>query len=155
MKVYLAAALARARFVEAVAAGLRGTYDVVSGWHSRHNGSSRDPRDDDERTEICSTNLAELVGADVAVVMVDDGEPRATYGELGFALALCKPCVFVHDSGTGRCILDSHSLVVRLDLRTHSLEDLPRVIDLAAGLVEPTVGERITLPCPEPTAETA
>lgn len=140
-RIYLAGALARASFIETIASSLRPLFDVVSGWHSRSK-SPRDPGDEAEREAICSENLSELVRADVAVVMVDDGEPRATYGELGYALALCKPCVVVHDSGTGRCILDAHHLVVRLDLRTESLEDLPRAIEIAASLVH----DRDTLP---------
>lgn len=140
-KVYLAGALARASFIETVAARLRPLFDVVSGWHGRAKGP-RDPRDEAERGAICAANLAELVRADVVIVMVDDGEPRATYGELGFALALCKPCIFVHDSGTGRCILDAHWLVVRLDLRTQSLEALPLAINIASALVH----DRDTVP---------
>lgn len=143
--VYLASALARAKHVQVVAAGLREHVTIVSGWHGRTNGK-RDPRDEDERAAILSLNLAELVTADVVVVMVDDGEPRATYGELGYALALCKPCVVVHDSGTGRCILDAHPLVIRLDLRVHSLADLPRTIDMAAGLVGTSIHDRDTAP---------
>jgi len=151
-KIYLAAALARSSFVETIAAALRPTFDVVSGWHRRSAGVLRDTRDEDERTAICALNLSELVQADVVVVMVEDDryEPKATYGELGYALALCKPCVVVHHSGTGRCILDSHPLVVRLDLLTMSHEDLPRTIDIAASLVQVPREDRITLPAPAP-----
>lgn len=146
IRVYLAAALARARHVEAIAAGLRQHVEIVSGWHSRTNGSRRDPRDDEERTAICALNLAELVTADVVVVMVDDGEPRATYGELGYALALCKPVVFVHAGQVGRCILDAHSFVVKLDLHTQAIADLPLAIETAAGLVGVSIHDRDTMP---------
>lgn len=145
--VYLAASLPRASHVETIAFALRRAFTVVSGWHARSNGT-KDPRDEEERASICALNLAELVQADVVVVMVEDDryEPRATFGEMGYALALCKPVVVVHYSGTGRCILDSHPLVVRLDLLTMGLEDLPRAIEIAAGLVE--TGDRVTIPAP-------
>lgn len=148
--VYLAAALSTAERVEAIASRLRDSFRVVSTWHARNKVGARDPRNHELREAICQQNLAELCGADVIVCLVDEGEPRATYGELGYALALCKGAVVAHDSGTGRCILDAHPLVVRLDLRTESLSDLPRAIGLAGGLVLVPREERPTWPASAP-----
>lgn len=146
IKVYLAAALSRAPYAEAVAAELREHFEVISGWHARTQGVRVDPRDDEERTRLCALNLAELVTADVLVALVADGQPRATYGEIGYALALCKPVVFVHAGQVGRCILDAHSFVVKLDLHTQAIADLPLAIETAAGLVGVSIHDRDTMP---------
>jgi nucleoside 2-deoxyribosyltransferase len=144
-KLYLASALARCVHTCMVASGLAREFSIVSTWHRRAKPKDKDPRDDEERAAILSSNLVEIERADVIVALVDDGEPHCTYGEIGYALAVGKPVVWVHESATGRNLLDAHASVVRLDLRESELTALPGAIRIAAGMARDRLS---TLPAP-------
>jgi len=114
MKVYLAAPLAEAPRVHQLAADL---FDlglhVVSTWHA--TTATVDPHDEDVRLRVLEGNLAELAHADVLVAVTDRGTPRATFAEIGYALARRTRVIWLAGAaGAGRCIFDAHTLVTRV-----------------------------------------
>jgi len=119
MKVYVAAALAsfaRAQhFADRIAAA---EHQIVSRWHSSASvrGGAPDPRADVERQVQLFPNVTDLERADILVVLADQGQPRATFVEAGYALGRGLPVVWViGPNGEGRCLFDSHPAVVRLE----------------------------------------
>ena len=146
IRVFIAAPLARGRHASIIAGALRVNFDVTSTWHDNLNGYPKDPRDEEERLSKLSTNLSAIERSDVLVALLHDGEPRCTFFEIGYACARGGAVVCVHDSGAGRFLGDAHALVVKLDLRRQSLEDLPLAIETAAGLVGIDIHQRDTMP---------
>lgn len=126
---------------------------MVSSWHSAvvASGATSDPDDERSRAEILSTNLADLHRADVVIALCDDGTPRATFCEIGFALAIGKRVVWVHgERGEGRNSYDAHPLVARVRAGHLPLAvRLKRAMQLLAiGANVPAVEDE-----PEPTRE--
>lgn len=122
MKVYIAAALACAPVAAELAALLAGNgHRVVSSWHVGQTATV-DPEDEYARSGTLRHNLCELRACDVAVVLAHLGEPRATFSEVGYALALDKRVVWLHaPSGAGRNIFDAHGLVRRFAVHSEPL----------------------------------
>lgn len=151
LRVYVAAALGASTDAAAVADELARHHQVVSRWHwrVRVGVGLRDPKAHEERAAILTDNLSDLDSADVVVAVTHRGHPRCTFAEIGYALAKGIACVYVHDSGDGRCLIDSHPLVVRLDVRerSFSIELLLSAISMAIGTA------RQTLPAPDPFSE--
>lgn len=145
IRVYLASALGRCVHTCMVASGLCREFDIVSTWHRRAKPKDKDPRDDAERAAVLTDNLADIERCDVLVALLDDGEPKATWAELGYALAIGKAAVSVHDSATGRCLFDAHASCVRLDLRTSELTALADTIRRAVARMQNSAP---TTPCP-------
>jgi len=112
-RVYIAAPLTCFRSANLAASILsRAGYRVVSTWHECPAAS--DPTDEEFREKILAENLAQLSGADVVVALCDQGVPRATLCEIGFAVGLGKPIAWRCGlMGEGRNICDSHWLVHR------------------------------------------
>lgn len=115
MNIYLACALNCSDQARGIARILEmGGHIIVSSWHDTAK-ESFDPSDDVVRGRILRTNLADLETAQVVIVFAHIGNPRATYCEAGYALAIGKRLVWVHnDSGDSRNIFDAHSDVTRL-----------------------------------------
>jgi nucleoside 2-deoxyribosyltransferase len=118
--LYLASPLSTAVRMSNLARDMRALgFKVWSRWHEQYASFDAehrvDPMDDGTRALIVAQNIAEIRLADVTVVVTSMGDGRATYGDAAFALALCKPIVWVHGrDGTGRCVWDSHSLCSRI-----------------------------------------
>lgn len=109
--VYVAAPLGqklRAAWVVGMllSAGLR----VVSTWHRRAAGVSRDPEGPDERARVLSQNRRELRMAGLFVALTEEKEGRSTYAEIGEALGLGIPVVWSSERG-GACLYDADPLV--------------------------------------------
>ncbi len=117
MRLYFAAPLAWAGYAREVSAEVSrvGGHGIVSSWHDRVLPGAVDPSAAEERSAILLANLADLRAAGAVVALTHVGTPRATFGELGFALALGKPVVWCHGAGgEGRCILDADHMVRRI-----------------------------------------
>jgi nucleoside 2-deoxyribosyltransferase len=121
MKIYVAAPLGHAVLATFVADELvRLGHDVTSRWHRRvavalEDGPVQDPVSPNERLSVLDANLRDLNGAATVVALTHVGEPRATFSEIGYAVARGKRVVWVQSwDGRGRNILDEHGLVDRL-----------------------------------------
>lgn len=118
MRLYVAAALAWAGYARELSCEIsRATgCGIVSSWHDRAlcTGTT-DPLDADARLRILDANTAELDDADAVVALCHVGAPRATFGEIAYALARGIPVVWTHATdGVGRNIWDAHRLVQRV-----------------------------------------
>lgn len=123
LRIYLAAPLveapAKARLASALAAWGAGYFLVVSRWHQPTTPSA-DPAGAIDRELILGANLADLEAADVVVAdtrgEAGGARPRSTYAEIGYALAIGRPVVWLRPSATGnRSIFDAHHLVTAVD----------------------------------------
>jgi len=119
MILYLAAPLSEARRACRIAELLAAHgHDWCSRWHRDVvlSGATADPGDDEaERARILAMNLEDIAKADALVVLLDRGTGRSTYAEIGYALALDKPVVWVSGPfGYGRSLFDAHPLVARV-----------------------------------------
>lgn len=128
LRVYVAASREVAGYADKVAKMLaeRGI-EVTSKWHT---GQTKivDPTDPDVRTTIVCDNLSDLQEADAVLAIMTEGSPKATYAEIGYALAEGH-AVFWLGPSDGEpdplaCIFDAHPLVMRDD----SLESILRQI---------------------------
>lgn len=121
--VYLASPLSQARACCDLAEDLLDLQIVTcSQWHAAVVAAAavRDPESDQTRRELLTLNLADIERADALVALVHIGEPRATLGEIGYALALRKPVVWVSHGWRGRNLLDAHVGVTRIDVADDS-----------------------------------
>ena len=118
LRVYIAAPLSAARQACDYAAALSSAgWLVVSRWHriALSSGDTIDPAGDTPRAAILAANIRDLESADMVFAYTAFGTPRATYCEIGWALALATPVVWLHaDGGAGRNIFDAHELVYRV-----------------------------------------
>lgn len=152
LSAYLAAPLACATVdgePQALASTLRAAgYAVTSRWHDMVVANEVDPTDDEKRKQILAMNLEDLDRADVVVALVDNParEPKATYGEITYALAKGKPVAWLHGpNGEGRNIFDAHALV----RRCRSFQDvLGALREWSVGLSATLPSARVPL-CPE------
>lgn len=116
VSVYIAAPLAqksRARYFAAVLAnhGFR----IASRW--QRSEAMADPLDSRERFDALSQNLGDIERCDVLLALCDIGTPRATFGEISWALGRGKRVLWAHgDDGVGRNIFDAHRLVRRVNV---------------------------------------
>jgi nucleoside 2-deoxyribosyltransferase len=112
VRIYVAAALGEAHVARLIANVLANHgYAVCSHWHGLCLVSEvTDPR---ARRECLAENLADLTRCDVVVAWTAAGVPRATYGEIGYALALGKRVVWIQgERAEGACIFDADPGVV-------------------------------------------
>jgi hypothetical protein len=112
-KIYVAAPLARFMKAKSIAGRLTTAGHVItSHWHDEVRRTDVDPLDLIERENLLMRNFAELQDADFVVAYLAAGEPRTTFGEIGFAYALDKPVVMALPPGQSpnRCLLDAHPL---------------------------------------------
>lgn len=113
-RVYFAAPLALAPRARELAAILRERgCEILSTWI--FTTDAVDPTREDVRKNIMVGNLLDLMAADVVVALLDDGNPRATLVEIGYAIAKRKPVIWLHaEDGRGRNIFDAHDQVTRV-----------------------------------------
>jgi nucleoside 2-deoxyribosyltransferase len=119
MRIYIAAPLAQAPAANEAALRLEAHgHEVVSSWHRvvSSEGWQSDPEPDRVRARILSENLADLDGAEAVLALCHEGTPRATFAEIGYALARGLTVVWSHGSERqGRNIFDAHPLVRRVE----------------------------------------
>lgn len=112
-RVYLAAPLLRAADCRYVARLLtdRGI-QITSTWHSTE--ARTDPWSELARIQILTANLIDLDRSDLVLALTTHYVPRATFSEVGYAIAQGKRVVWLHAAdGTGRQMFDAHALVSR------------------------------------------
>ncbi len=133
IKVYVASPVAnavRARWLgeQLAASGMR----VVSDWAAEATSKGpaiRDPSCADARRSVLYANIRALDLADIVVVLADEGAPRATYGEIAWALSRGVPVVWVQGRhGEGANIWDAHPLV-RIVVASYHDHDTARVVE--------------------------
>jgi nucleoside 2-deoxyribosyltransferase len=126
MKVYIAAPLSEFEFATLVAAeaGHAGL-QVVSRWHDEVGQGAVDPPETDTRRVYLRANLKDLLECDAMIALCNAGNPRATFSEIGWALATDRAVVWVQGpDGEGRNLFGAHPLAHRVvlpaktDLRT-------------------------------------
>jgi hypothetical protein len=112
--VYVAAPRSEAHRADLVAGLFRDEgFEVSSKWHESGDPIV-DPSDHLIRSNILFSNTVDLMNADVVVALMDLGEPKATYCEIGYALACDKHVIWVNGIGLlnpRACIYDSHPRV--------------------------------------------
>lgn len=116
--IYIAASRECAGQADEIAAKLRGAgFQVKSRWH---DGQTKlvDPASADDRRRVLLANLADLEASDIVVALMRDGAPKATYGEIAWALCYGR---FVYWLGPGEgeadslaCIFDAHPYACRV-----------------------------------------
>jgi len=120
LRVYMAASRDVAGDADQLAGRLavRAGVEVVSRWHVNET-KLVDPTSPSVRSDILRANLDDLKRADVVVALMDRGAPRATYAEIGYALADGQWVIWLkpHTLQPGEydpraCIFDAHSKVV-------------------------------------------
>lgn len=112
LRIYIASALASAPQCNSYQQVLesRGYY-VVSTWHSVVEPGAVDPHDEAVRREIMITNLGELSRAECVLGLLTHNQGRCAYVEIGYALALSKPVVYlVGERDHGNSIASAHPL---------------------------------------------
>jgi hypothetical protein len=111
-RVYVAAPMGEAHVADLLRALLdRAGFRVVSRWTDRLRKQSARPSRK-ELTAIHRANSAELDDADLVVAWTAAGTPRATYGEIGAALAKGKPVLWLQGPrGEGSNSYDTEPLV--------------------------------------------
>jgi len=112
MSLYIAAPLAQAHVARLLAAALtRAGFAIVSSWHA--TAATADPTAHHERQATLRDNLAEIQRCSAMVAWTAEGTPRATLCEIGWALALGRPVVWVQGpEGEGANIFDASPGVV-------------------------------------------
>lgn len=133
MRIYVASALGEIATARELADQIRRMgHEIASRWH--YIIQPVEPRDQATRHVLLMSNVQDLESCDVLVALTCDGEPRCTLVEIGYALALGKPIVWIHDSAAGRNLADSHDLVVRYDVRESEPIKLYEAIETACRL---------------------
>jgi hypothetical protein len=118
--VYVAASREVAQEADRLASDLRARgYNVVSKWHMNVTAPIVDPSQHKVRQDILAANLKDMDEADVVVALMLEGKPKATYAEIGYALADGQLIVWYGpDLPTEQdplsCIFDAHPRVVRV-----------------------------------------
>lgn len=130
MAVYMAASRDCAGQADEIANKLRQVgVTVVSRWH---DGQTKlvDPADPDIRNKILAENLKDLRACSTVVALMRDGSPKATYGEIGWALAEGREVIWIGPEKGSEdplaCIFDAHPAVLRLS----SLDELFGVVSV-------------------------
>lgn len=87
---------------------------VVSQWH-RGEPKLVDPTKHGTRAAVLESNLRDLNQAHVVVALMDRAAPKATYAEIGWALARGIPVVWIGSDAPEdprSCIFNAHHLVL-------------------------------------------
>lgn len=121
LKVYIAASREAAGDADVIAGKLQADdLLVVSHWHVNET-KLVDPSNAQTRHDILKANLVDLEDADVVVALMDRCNPKATYAEIGYALAEGSLVVWVGPAATDdpsddrlACIFDAHHHVLRV-----------------------------------------
>ena len=132
LRIYVAAPRALAGRANAFAKDLRANgQEVVSRWHV-DGEPIVDPKSSDFRQKVLFENTVDLCQCDVLVALMDSGNPRATYCEIGYALAMEKHVIWISESGNDdlACIYDSHPKVKKMPRESHALRELALVSDV-------------------------
>jgi nucleoside 2-deoxyribosyltransferase len=111
MRLYVAAPLAQAPMAQAMALDLYrlARHVSVSTWHVDLPEHATDPQDVHVRQRILAANLQDLDMADAVVALMHTGTPRATIGEIAWALSEGKHVVWCSGpGGIGRNLWDAH-----------------------------------------------
>lgn len=135
--IYIAAPLAEAGMCCGVADACRlQGGSVISTWHEvvyqalqRSGVPSADPGrfETAERRAILSVNIAELAACDTVLAITDRGLPRATFAEIGYALALGKRVVWLQGyHGAGANIFDAHPRVTKCEILVQAIQEACR-----------------------------
>src|SRR5689334_19474121 len=82
-------------------------FSIASTWHDQPN-EDEDTLSEERRAAIVRVLVSELARADVLVALTAEGRPRSTLVEVGIAIGLGKPVVFLQDGMRGRLLFDSH-----------------------------------------------
>jgi len=133
--IYIAAPLACFEHAASLAATLRAHgYVITSRWHDEVTSGSSDPERDEERRAVLDYNLADLDAATVVVAhlagVTDERRPRATWAEVGYALAKGKRVIWCRGpSAHARMLFDAHELVT-------TVTSLERVLDAVVVAME-------------------
>ena len=129
MRIYIATALSNVGFAAVWAHRFnRGGHVVVSSWIDAVGAHAVDPDDRVTRAGILETNLGDLHLADVVFAFTPDTKGKATYGEIGYALARgIRVLWLAPDGGVGANVFDSHSLVTRIEDPSRVMSDLRRI----------------------------
>lgn len=136
LRVYVAASRDVAGEADAMAKRLASAaVRITSRWHVNET-KLVDPSVHDARREVLVSNLADLTGSDVVVALMDRGKPRATYAEIGYALASGQAVVWVApsedlvgDEDPRACIFDAHPFVLRVRSEDEVAGALKKVSD--------------------------
>ncbi len=130
MRIYLAAPLALVNDAKFASRHMvsRG-HEVVSTWHEFVFRGDKDPLNPVARREILELNIRELEKAQFVVAIMTYGVPRATYSEIGYALALSIPVVWIGDGNVN--IFNAHPLstTVPFSGMASSLDEVCRFIE--------------------------
>lgn len=88
-------------------------YEITSAWvPDVEANDGQDPTDKTTRRRAVTGNMAAVASSDLLVAWTVTGTPSATYAEIGAALALGKPVVWVQGPlGWGANIMDASPLV--------------------------------------------
>lgn len=122
--IYIAAPRALAPRAQRLAERFREAgFSVVSKWHS-HGEPIVDSRATSDRTSALYSNTIDLHTADYIVALMDEGEPRATYCEIGYAVGIDRMIFWVAGTGDSSraCIYDSHPRVTIVPTEDDALE---------------------------------
>lgn len=122
--VYIAAPRALAPRAQRLAEKFREAgFSVVSKWHS-HGEPIVDSTRASDRTSALYDNTIDLHMADYIVALMDEGEPKATYCEIGYAIAIDRMVFWVKGRGDSprACIYDSHPRVTIVDCEEDALD---------------------------------
>ena len=113
-RVYIAAPLLRAADCRYVARLLaEREVETCSTWHATEERT--DPWSELARVQILAANLSDLDRSDLVLALTTHYVPRATFSEVGYAIAQGKRVVWLHAAdGTGRQMFDAHHLVSRV-----------------------------------------
>jgi hypothetical protein len=112
-RIYVAAALGKLAKAQSIATRLVAAgYQIGSTWFQDRDDDDQDPYDPGTRQRLLHLNFNELRACHILVAYLADGNPRCTFGEIGFAYALKIPVVMALPPGhhPNRCLLDSHEL---------------------------------------------
>lgn len=131
-RIYVAGPRASAARANRVALTLRDRgHRPVSRWHVDAKPLV-DPLNPAVRAEVLYDNTEDLVSADLILALMDEGLPRATYAEIGYALALDKKIIWVGslEDEARACIYDSHPRVMRAKSDAESLEIVDKLWEM-------------------------
>lgn len=141
LRVYVAAPLAYKMRAAEVANGLSSAgFEVVSSWIPAALKEDGELRNFRARFTRQAQNEHDIMRADVLVALTAEGRPKATFAEIGFALALeCPILWFQGAGGEGENLFDANMLVkvefvTREDL-TSTAEARKRFRDRVVGAV--------------------
>jgi hypothetical protein len=102
-------------------------FAISSRWHYFAKNET-DPTGEDDRLSVLSINIGDLERADLLFALTDIGTPRATIGEITWALRMGKPVIWIQGpNGEGRNLFDAHPLVRRATSLEGGLIELGRL----------------------------